>query len=110
MYLSYQPIKNNHVMEMFKSGFAKNEKRSRVIFMHKTCFLNGWDDWEDYNICMKRYNPDFERLYHYYKTTNLVPYFNTLTVTFVRHIDEFIEMKKSIMFVVHEDLLYNWQK
>lgn len=94
---------------MFNNGFPRQELSKRLEFMHKTCFLNGWDDWEDYNICMKKNHPNFERLYHNYITTDLVPYFHNLLVSFVRHIDEFVELKKSIMYVVSEDLMYNWQ-
>lgn len=100
------PIKNVHVTIMFPH---KRKSKKRLEFMFKTCFLNSWDDWEDYKICMRRYKPDFERLYQHYKKTELVPYFNDLMVSFVKHVDEFVELKKDIMFVVSEDLMYNWQ-
>lgn len=83
--------------------------RSRLRFCYHVAYINYWEDWEDCLICIKKYNPDFERLYQNYKKSGLVPYFDSLVVSFIKELDYFISSNRSMMFIVEEDLLIRWK-
>lgn len=92
----------------YPKGFSRHERRSRVKFLYHVAYLNEWSEPEDLMLCVKRINPDFDALYHHYKATRLIPYFNKWVVSFVRHVDYFIDSNRSIMYVVKESLLTQW--
>ena len=86
-----------------------NEKKLRKKFFYLTAYINNWHEFHDFELCVKRMNPDFERLYNHYKKTKLVPLFDKLVVSFVRYVNEFIDTNCSFMYIVSEDLLINWK-
>ena len=76
--------------------------------MYQVFYLNGWecsDDMDDYKVVI---NPDFEKLYQNYRKTKLVPLFSKLVVSFVKHVDEYIDANYDKMLIVSEDLMKNW--
>ncbi len=87
----------------------KKQLRNRLRFCYHVAYINYWEEWNDCLTFIKTHNPDFEKLYQYYKKTGLVPYFDQFVVSFVKELEYFISSNKSIMFIVCEDLLIGWK-
>jgi hypothetical protein len=93
----------------FPAEFAPCETKKRLKFLYNISYINLWDCFEDAEKCTILYNPDYEALYQHYRKTGLVPYFQKLIISFVRHIDLFVDSNLSIIYVVNEALLRDWQ-
>jgi hypothetical protein len=99
---------SRHLIKLFPKVQAKY-LHNRLNFIYHVAYINYWEIFEDCLISIQKYNPNFERLYQYYKRTGLVPCFDALVVSFVQHLEDFVSSNKSIMYIVHEDLLISWK-
>jgi hypothetical protein len=101
-------IIDKHIVFIFPKSY-KTYRKTRIDFMHKMAFVNGWTNIIDIDVCITDNSPNFERLFDYFRITKLVPYFSRLIISFVKSIEEFVAYKKNMMYIFSEALLISWQ-
>ena len=100
-------ICKKHVYILFPH-FKKSELNARVRFMLNTTYINNLYTYKDLCDLIYTVKPKFEDLYQNYLKTHCIPYFNKWVVSFVKHVDKFVENKNSTMYICYEELLINW--